>query len=369
MLKRIILLCILIIGGLLAQPAAYRDLYLERNALSARSLAMGMTGAAVPQDNYDAVFINPAAISTRPNVLFKSESTLTDVHRFTLQGTVSLEKTTDAVSVSVTEAMPSVSYEAIFGPASEITVTEAALVTSNTTLTASSRITADRSSLINTNSSPQRRLSLAYSDISVSDIPIAELSGTELQVADTAGYSEQEFLLGYAQNIVVGIQAGITMKYFKDSLNINQAIYDQGNASGSDIDLGLLWQNPNLDIGVGYKNVLSALSTDGVINWDTGVKSSFDNGVYAGVHKNYSQNLELAADIFNSRLNALVYGLGLEYKCIPEFRFRCGYNSLQKASVGLGLVLNNQLVIDYTYLPDFGTAVDNKHFFSLSWLF
>lgn len=353
MCKQIIVVGILVIGVLSAQPAAYRDLYLERNALSARSLAMGMTGAALQQDNYDAVFINPAAISTRSNVLLKSESSFADVHRFTLQGTLALDKTSEITVNPVDAAVPTGTYETVFGTANEIIISETAVTVSNIPLLPNQ----------------QRRLSLAYSNISVTDIPIAELSGTELQVADMAGYSEQEFLLGYAQNITDEVQAGVTVKYLKDSLNIDQSIYDQGNAAGGDVDLGVLWQNANGDIGFGYKNVLSALSTDGVINLDTGVKSSFDHGLYAGIHKKYSQNFEIAADILNSRLYTLVYGLGLEYTCMPELRLRCGYNSLQKASVGLGLVLNNQMVIDYTYVPDFGTVMDNKHFFSLSWLF
>ena len=312
-----------------AQPAAYRDLYLERNALSARALAMGMTGSAVARDNYDAVFINPAALSPYANFSLKSESTLMDVRQFALQATVPLEKDTEFPDL--------------------ITVVDPVLAKSQSSVGA--------------------RLSLGYANLAVADIAIADLSGTELTVADVAGYSEQVFLLGYAQQLFSGMQAGVTAKYFKNQLNVSKSIYDQGNATGGDIDVGLLWQMQSLDVGLGYRNVLSALSQDGVLTWDTGVKSSFDHGLFFGMHKNYNRDLEFAVDIFNSRLHTLVYGLGLEYMAIPEFRLRGGYNSLQQFSLGLGLVMNNQMIIDYTYVPDFGTVVDLKHFFSLSWLF
>jgi hypothetical protein len=366
MLKILLPVVLIIIGIGFAEPEAYRELYLEQNALSARALALGKTGAAVNQNNYDALFINPATISTRNNLSVKSESTLVDVHRFMIQGTFSVA----APQASMPKITPSVSESMLV----TATVTENIAPTENSiptaTVTASETLAAAvNNDVLTAEPVEDSSVALGYSNSSISDIPIAELSGTELLVADIAGYTEQVTLLGYARSIQPGLRAGITGKYYNNALKIEQRLYDRGNASGGDVDLGLFWQAQEFDLGLGYRNVLSAISTRGVLKWDTGVESSFDNGFFTGLHKKYSDGIDVNFDIFNSRLHKMIYGIGMEYKIVSECKLRLGYNSSQKFSTGLGLALNEQFIIDYAFLPDFGTGIDSKHFFSLSYIF
>lgn len=305
-----ILIIIMISALVNAEVTTYRDNHIENNAVSARGLALGMAVTTLV-DSSDALLYNPAALAEvkKPRFTLKNDSSLMDVNRISLTSLIPLQD------------------KGVIG--------------------------------------------FGYTAIGVTGISIAEETATEIREISIASYSEEGWYLGYGYKLTPTLNLGVTYKYYQNKLGVNKDIYDGGNSAyGSDLDIGFtyLWSDEVVVAG-GFKNLVSAISSEGVMQWTNGYRESFDFGTYLGISKYMpGRSGIIAADLRFSKLHDIVFGLGYEYLPHDSFAFRIGYNSLNSFSLGLGLNYGGY-EIDYAFMPEFGTVLDNKHYISVGYKF
>ncbi len=201
-----------------AQVSTYRDAHIENNALTGRGMAMGGAVSAI-SDNPDGLLLNPASMAgcDKYRLVAKSETGLMDVNRGTALVLIPLNR--------------------------------------------------------------EQVLGVAYSRIGVENIKIAKDTGTAIEVAGIASYAESGLFLGYSYQPDKRWALGITLKSYENVLDINSSLYEYGNAKGTDIDVGTLYRmNGEWTLSAGFRNLASALSTDGTISWDTNYRESNDFG-------------------------------------------------------------------------------------------
>ncbi len=305
----IVVFWLLLWGNAQGSVVAYRDNYLENSALSGRGLAMGGAVSALA-NNGDGLLYNPAGLAGAKNYSFflKNDSSLVDVSRTTLITVMPLDE--------------------------------------------------------------KQTFSLGYTRIGVNNIKIAADTGSSIQIIDSAGYTETGFFAGYANRISSELALGATLKYYQNNLTVQQSVYDAGSAVGTDLDVGLLYSySDEVDVSLGFKNVLSATNKSGTLRWANNYEESFDFGAYVGLGWRFpEQKILYTADLRASKIYNKIINIGMEYQASDYMSFRMGYNSLNNLSGGLGLKMG-EISIDYAYIPDFGTSADNKHYISLSYGF
>ena len=312
-MKKLIIICISLFlwsSVTLASDFAYRDNHIENNALTSRAMSMGGAISAI-LDNPDGLLLNPAAMIgiEKNRFSLKSESSMLDVRRF--------------------------SYMAI--------------------------VPVDQRNIF----------SMAYAGIGVGNIRVFEADGNDIVLRDVASYAEEGWFLGYAYKVDSQWSLGLTGKHYRNTLNVDQSLYYNGGAEGNDLDVGSVYRmNNSTSFAGGFKNLGSAIYNGGTLKWNNGYRESYDFGPYVGVSHYLLQDnsLLLAMDIRGSKLFKSIVSFGAEYKPHPMIAARLGYNSLYLFSLGLGFNTND-IVVDYAYVPDFASSVDNKHYISFSYSF
>lgn len=288
---------------------AYRNNHIENNAMTSRGLSMGCAISAI-LDNPDGLLLNPGAMIgiEKNRFSLKSESSMRDVRRFSYMAIVPMHQ--------------------------------------------------------------RHILSMAYAGVGVGDIRVFDYDGNDVVLRDVASYAEEGWFLGYAYKLDAQWSLGITGKHYRNTLNVDPSIYYNGGAEGNDFDIGSVYRmNNNTSFSGGFKNLGSAVYSGGTLKWNNGYRESYDFGPYLGAsHLLQDNTLLLAMDIRGSKLFKNIFSLGAEYKPHPMFAGRIGYNSLYAFSFGLGFTTHD-IVIDYAYVPDFASAMDNKHYISFSYSF
>jgi len=216
---------------------------------------------------------------------------------------------------------------------------------------------------------------------SVGDIPIAAAvpaASYDIDFDDyeKAAFSSGVFALTYAKMLGESFSYGLNLKNFF----ANTTGYDQGNASGYNLDLGFLYQfHKDWTAGFSWRDVLQ-----GELLWDTDEVETIDSSWIFGLKSTaLEKNISLLLDVKSNYMDreSPLFSTGMEWHPQDSLFIRFGVNQnllvpeegeknaqyYYNYSAGIGLNVGG-FRFDYAYQLDREVLDFSRHVFSFSYV-
>ncbi|NQU18056.1 MAG: S-layer homology domain-containing protein [Candidatus Saganbacteria bacterium] len=203
------------------------------------------------------------------------------------------------------------------------------------------------------------------------DVTTRDADSRIVSSGSSFNYHNSVISLVWGKEILEKLSAGALLKIF----NKGFSGVSNGNGSGYDLDLGILWkQNEKLTLGLSQQNTLP-ISMGGAINWGTGASEGIPFNTKLGLTYLPRDSIFLALDLDYAGNQPLVFHGGLEWMLKDFLSIRGGFEqvptskseSTANLSAGVGLKFRG-FKFDYAYYLDNVLSVNSTHFFTLSFL-
>ena len=229
-------------------------------------------------------------------------------------------------------------------------------------------------------------LGASFLRASVGGIPITEIgSDGRPVVAEDIVYSDTLLMVAYGDSLNQvfkdmfnmslpgNLYGGFSFKYF------SKGVPKISMGRGADFDLGILYDSgKKFQVGLLQKNLLTLLTEESMIVWDTGARDMLDSYTKLGVSYQLNKSWLVLSDYeFSFLRGEPLLHLGTEYDIQNIFQMRAGWEQIEDSSGGttqshfsMGFSFDlGGAVLDYAYVPYYELDSDTTHYVSLQYKF
>jgi len=219
---------------------------------------------------------------------------------------------------------------------------------------------------------PIGRLGVGFMEATVSNVPVTDATKqvinaqevvNDVFIKDWFDYKNSLYKVAYQTRVLPQLEVGVSYVYYHQS-------YYSVSGHGSDLDVGMIYTQPNYEVSLLARNVLP----DTKVVYNTGAYEPLPTQYVASMKRAFKWGLDVYPQVKYTQEQFLP-SVGAKYtpNFLPFIHFMAGYKTFltytegrkHNASFGIGLDLMG-LTVYYAYERSDYALKDHKNYFSIT---